>query len=343
MDLALYDPRCGYYAQPQSRVGKEGDFVTGPVLSPAFAYAIGRLVREWSSRAGDGMCTIVDIGCGDGSLIQALASIDLPNARFVGVDRSLERVRRDPRGRAVFVRTLDEVPREGVHLILSNELFDALPFARLVRRGGGLHELYVTLRDGTLDWSEREAPPAYREYFESRGIELHEGQFADVSLEWEALYGEIAAFAATSLVVTFDYGYPQKDLFHPRARRYGTAAAYSRHRVSRDLLARPGEQDLTAHINFTDLVRAGEGRGLRTLFFERQAKFLLLLGITSHEDFRPADEVPSRSLDEAVGWIDRREEARRLVLPDGIGHDIRVLVQSRGLPDKGWSFQNELF
>jgi SAM-dependent MidA family methyltransferase len=122
-------------------------------------------------------------------------------------------------------------------------------------------------------------------------------------------------------------------------RRYGTAAAYARHRVSRDLLANPGRQDLTAHVNFTDLIRAGEGNGFATLFFDRQAKFLLALGATEHELFKPLDEIDGGGID----LIDRRDEARRLVLPDGIGEEIRVLVQGRGVPETEWSFQRKLF
>jgi SAM-dependent MidA family methyltransferase len=145
------------------------------------------------------------------------------------------------------------------------------------------------------------------------------------------------------LIVTFDYGFPQAQLFDARVRNFGTAAAYWQHQVSRDLLARPGEQDLTAHINFTDLISAGESLGFETLKFARQAEFLLALGITEHHLFTPAAEVETASLAEAVEQIDEREAARRLVLPDGLGEEIRVLVQGRGVPTAGWSFQQKLF
>ncbi|HVR38159.1 MAG TPA: SAM-dependent methyltransferase [Thermoanaerobaculia bacterium] len=237
-----------------------------------------------------------------------------------------------------FVRSIDEVPPDGAQLIMSNELFDAFPFARLVQRGEHLHELWVTENGGELDWTEREAPAAYEDYFASHGIELDDGQFADVSLEWEAFYAEICARFERSLIVTFDYGFPAAKLFHPRIRRFGTAASYSQHRVTRDLFANPGEQDLTAHINFSDLQRAGERSGFSTLFFDRQAKFLLALGITEHELFTPVQDV---QLD--LELREQREEARRLVLPDGIGEDIRVLVQSKSMPIGEWSFQRPLF
>src|SRR5205823_4981646 len=114
----------------------------------------------------------------------------------------------------------------------------------------------------------------------------------------------------------FDYGFPQESLFRSRLRRYGTAAAYAGQRVSRDLLANPGRQDLTAHINFTDLIRAGERAGFSTLFFDRQAKFLLALGITEHDLFKPIEKVTASSLEAGAELLDRRDAARRLVLPD---------------------------
>ena len=342
MEMALYHPRAGYYARSENPIGTSGDFITAPSLSPAFSFAIGRLVREFVSRSEGAMCSIVDIGCGDGSLIRELAARQsADNLRFFGVDRSLERAGEG--GGVTFVATLDELPREGVHLLFSNELFDAFPFARLVRRGEHLHELWVTEREGELDWTERDAPPQYAQYFAARGIELAEGQFADVSLEWEAYYGEMLRVARRGLIVTIDYGFPQPKLFDARIRRFGTAAAYAGQRVTRDLLADPGRQDLTAHVNFTGLEHCGEREGASTLFFDRLAKFLLAIGITEHELFRPVEQSSVSSSEEAIALLGARDDARRLVLPDGMGEDLRVLVQSRLMPVSGWSFQRPLF
>lgn len=344
MELALYHPQYGYYATAGNPVGKEGDFVTAPSLSPVFSFAIARLVREFVSRCEAAMSTIVDVGCGDGSLIRAVAEeVGTERARFFGVDRALSRVPAPPVRGVELAQSIDEVPKKSCTLFFSNELFDAFPVARLVQRGRHLHELWVQEREGVLDWTEHEASAAYEDYFASRGVTLAEGQFADVSLEWEPFYEDLARYVDRGLIVTIDYGFAQQKLFHSRIRRFGTAAAYVQHRVTRDLLANPGEQDLTAHINFTDLERAGERHGFVTLFFDSLAKFLLSVGVTHHELFRPVHEIVARDAQHGIELLQARDDARRLILPDGIGEDLRVLVQAKEMTSMKWSFERSLF
>jgi len=205
VEIALYHPEAGYYMRPLSPVGKEGDYVTSPSLSPVFAYAIGRLIDEFVARSGGDVCSFVDIGCARGTLLKEVESATKADIRRFGVDRTLG-------------NSLLDVPRDGMHILFSNELFDALPFARLVMRGHELHELWV---DANLDWVEHEAPAVYDDYFASHGITLEDGQFADVSVDWANLYREIASFSEHALIVTFDYGLPQSKLFRGRMQRFG--------------------------------------------------------------------------------------------------------------------------
>jgi len=368
VELALYHPQFGYYAQSVSPVGREGDFITSPLLSPVFSFAIGKLIHEFVNRAGDGVSQVVDVGCGDGALIRALAGVGsrgsgvgegsdpqpsrspdsapTPDPRrltpsFYGLDRNLGRAQPDPN--VTYVTSLAEIPRAEARLIISNELFDALPFGRVVQRGEELHELWVTEHDGVLDWTEHEADARYDDYFAERGIELDDGQFADVSLEWSPMYDDLCRFVSRGLIVTFDYGLPQTKLFRGRMRRFGTAAAYSQHRVSRDLLINPGQQDLTAHINFDDLRLTGERQHFTTRFFDIQAKFLLALGAAEHELLQPIGEAAVGSAEEGIVLLDARDDAKRLILPDGIGAEIRVLVQEREMGRDDWRFQTKLF
>src|ERR1700760_1684572 len=97
VELALYHPEFGYYARAESPAGREGDFITSPLLSPLFSFALGKLVDEFMSRSGDAVSQVVDIGCGDGALIGALSQrLGDGSCAFFGVDRNLGRARPHP-------------------------------------------------------------------------------------------------------------------------------------------------------------------------------------------------------------------------------------------------------
>jgi len=343
---ALYDPADGYYSGQKDGRKRGLDYATSHLISPAFGFALAQLYREFVARIGDGPYAIVDIGCGDGGLIRQVEdSLSIPELRkavLYGVDRTLRDVQRED-SRVSYVEDLESLPFDLPLFIISNELFDAFPFARLVMREGELFELWVTEGAQGRDWSEKPAPSVYADYFERWEIVLAEGQFADVCLDWSSFYGSLAARCQRALIVTFDYGYEAGKLFDPRVRRYGTAATYHRHQVGRDLLANPGEQDITCHINFSDLIRSGEQAGMRTLTFTRQAHFLLNIGITAHPLLAPAGEVESAGVESLAALADDRDAARRLILPAGIGDEMRVLVQGKNIPETGWSFQRPLY
>lgn len=341
VELSLFDPEVGYYRRP--RAG--GDYATSVDLSPAYSFGLARLMDELAARLPDGLSAAVDVGCGDGSLIDGLraAAGEGASPRFLGVDRSLGRLRPELAADPALEFLEAIPPLEGPAFVVSNELFDAVPWHRVVQREGGLRELWVARPGDALDWEERPAPPEMAGYFEERGIRLEAGQFADVTPGWSELYRSILRAVPAGLVVTVDYGFPQERLFDVRVRRWGTAVAFHRHELNRDLLARPGRQDLTAHVNFTDLMRTGEAEGWTTLAFTRQAAFLLSIGIGAHPLFTPLEELAGggAGAEAALALADAREQARRLVLPDGIGEEMRVLVQARGIPLEGWSFQKE--
>lgn len=338
VELCLYHPDGGYYTGGSGARARHADYITSPAISPTFGWALGRLAKEFAERVGPGAVAVVDIGCGDGSLIAAIADACGEGPQFVGIDRSLSFVPPEllNSGRITFATSLDAIPAGAATLVVSNELFDAIPYSRVVRRDDGLHELGVRLAGERLDWCEMPAPRELEEYFARLGVELRIGQFADVTPEWGRAYRDVCDRIGRGLVVTFDYGFPSKQLFDPRIRMYGTAAAYRGHEVHRELFADPGRQDLTAHVNFDDLEREGGASGFSTYVFTRQAKFLLSIGITDHPLFAPLEE---RDFFGALQTQVERERARRLVLPDGIGDEIRVLVQGKGVPSDGWSFQ----
>jgi SAM-dependent MidA family methyltransferase len=143
---------------------------------------------------------------------------------------------------------------------------------------------------------------------------LEVDQVADLAPGWATLYRRLAGALSHGLIVTCDYGFERSALLDIRTRRHGTLACYRAHQVHRDALRNPGEQDLTAHVDFTALREVGEQEGLETVVFTRQARWLVALGIF--------DEIESEA---------ERRQAATLLDGDGMGEEIRVLVQSRGV------------
>ena len=299
MEEALYG-EGGYYHREDVPIGEAGDYVTGSSFSPLFGRATSRLLQRLDQALGR-PADFFEAGYGTGV---HLTSID-GRRRVLAWDRIARNV---PEG-VERVERLEDVGRiEG--LIFSYELFDALPVHRLTGSG----ELWVDLdADGGFTWKEGElSDPALPALL--GGAVLQPGQVADLSPGWVPLYTELARRLERGLLVTCDYGFERERLLDVRIRQHGTLACYSRQRVHRNPFVLVGEQDLTAHVDFTALREAGEREGLTTVAFTRQALWLTACGL--FEDLQNAGP-------------EARQEAMALLDGEGMGQDIRVLVQAR--------------
>lgn len=336
MEEALFG-QGGYYRRERVPIGRgpDSDFVTAPALSPLFGRCTARLLSRLDG-ALRGPADLLEAGPGNGEHLAALIpALNRPTGQAPARDHETQRrqgparrllawdrmVRPLPQG-VERLNTLDALEANGIHgLIFSCELFDALPVHRLVGRADGtVGELYVALDEqgGFVWWEGEMSDPGLAVLL--GGHELEPGQIADLAPGWTPLYERLARGLERGLLVTVDYGHERDRLLDPRVRRYGTLACYRRHRVHRDPFRHVGEQDLTAHVDFTALRRAGEAAGLRTLRFVRLAEWLTRLGI--FDDLADAE-------------LESRLQATALLDPGGMGHDLRVLVQARAIDDLG--------
>ncbi len=327
MEEALYG-EGGYYRQAELPIGEAGDFVTGSSLSPLFGRATGRLLGRLDRTLG-GPAELFEAGYGNGAHLTAVLGF-LGGAAGGRRMRAWDRVqRRLPPGVAPLA-SLEEIGAGEIHgLVFSYELFDALPVHRLIgRAGGGLGELWVDLdASGSFVWREGElSDPALADLLRAPDVSLTvdpqgalaPGQVADLAPGWAPLYAALARRLGRGLLVTCDYGYPREQLLDARVRRHGTLAAYRRQTVHRNALADPGDQDLTAHVDFTALIAAGEAAGLATVALTRQALWLTACGLF--------DDLAAADADAAT-----RQQAMALLDGEGMGEEIRVLVQARGI------------
>lgn len=310
MEEALYG-EGGYYRREDLPIGEAGDFVTGSSFSPLFGRATSRLLQRLDRTLGR-PADLFEAGYGTGvHLGNVLSGLAGAERRIVAWDRIARSV---PPG-AKRVARLEEVsPVEG--LIFSYELFDALPVQRLIGRQGGVGELWVDL-DSEDGFTWREGELSDFGLLDLLGdVELQPGQIADLAPGWAPLHAELARRLERGLLVTCDYGFERPRLLDSRIREHGTLACYSRQRVHRNPFVLVGEQDLTAHVDFTALIQAGEAAGLTTVALTRQALWLTACGL--FEDLQNAGP-------------EARQEAMALLDGEGMGEDIRVLVQARGI------------
>ncbi len=319
MEEALYGPE-GYYSATRLQIGEDGDFVTGSSFSPLFARSTATVVRRLSGQLGGG-ADYLEAGYGNGDhLLEVARSLGADSGHRVwGWDRVSRPLVIDDGSAAVErLESLETIAAAQVNgVVFSYELFDALPFHRLIgREGGVVGELWVELdRQGEFCW--REDGLSDPDLVDLLGGSLLEvGQIADLSPGWVPLYERLVNRLGRGILVTCDYGFLRRRLFDRRVRFSGTLACYSEQRVHRNPFVRIGRQDLTAHLDFSSLMEAGERLGLTTLGLSRQALWLASTGLFAQ-------------LEGADATV--REQAMRLLDGDGMGEEIRVLVQARGV------------
>lgn len=329
MEVALYHPRHGYYCSEQPRYGRGGDYLTAPTASSWYA----AVHRHWLVGLAEvlGPLTVVDIASGDGSYLAGLLKGETADflERTVSVERSdpLRVLQAERFATAVeVVPSLQEAPppRQAAVLHLS-ELYDAMPVHRVVQRDDGLKEMWVISEVGTLGWRERPAPAELEGYLRRHGVSLEVGQIAEINPLAHDFHRQLLRWAGGhGVALTLDYGYPAARLYDPRGRRFGSLACYRAHRLTRDPLDAPGEQDLTAHVNWDDLRQAGDAEGWREIGLYPLAELLVRAGLTAVVEARGLGLTA-----EITGaTYSARQEIKRLLDPDGMGADLKVLVQA---------------
>lgn len=337
MDACLYDPEFGYYSGAIER--GRADYYTSVDVSPIFGRLLARQFEEmWRIAGKPKTFTMVEAGAGTGRLaahILDFASLRLSefysSLHYAAVEVSESRRRMLQAALARHIAadrasSLGELPPSvACGCVFSNELLDALPVHRVVMTADGLKEIFIDT--GSERLIERELPPSspeILEYFERQGIVLEPGQQAEAGLAACRWIKDVSRRVARGFVLTIDYGHEARELYDQR-HADGTLLAYSRHRASEEFYRAPGEQDLTAHVNFTALDIWGREVGLERLGFTSQTNFLL--GIARATDFTDLQDDEWSEMEKTRA----RLSFQNLVNPEGMGETFRVMVQGKGI------------
>ena len=335
---ALYDQEAGYYCRERQRWGREGDYRTSPersvLFAATFAKYFARLFHELGSPPN---WLVLEAGAGSGQFAEGvldtlrLRSPEVFKAtRFVidelsGSSRAMAAERLARFGSQVefaFMADLKSIP---IGIIFSNELLDAFPVHRVTLRNGELAEFFVDTNEaGEFEWSTQQpAIPELENYFAGLPQRLTEGQIAEVNLGARKWIGAAAQLLERGYLVTVDYGATAAELLSSSVRADGTLRSFSGHHFVDDLLAEPGERDITSSVNWSDVMQTGSGYDLQTIAFERQDRFLMSEGLLEELELRvseTADEAEKSQL---------RASCRELILPDGMAASFQVLVQEK--------------
>ncbi len=338
MEAALYHPRLGYYRAARPPMGRQGDYVTSPETGSLFGAMVGRQLREmWESLGAPAAFDVVEAGPGNGLLARdmlewaaraAAPFFDAIRYDLVETSGSLaEQQRRTlgdlelPAGKVAWSESLPDAV-DGC--VVSNELLDAFPVHRVLVRGGRLNEVYVTLEDGAFSEEiDEPSTPEIEAYFGRLGLLPGEGCYAEVNLEAPRWMASAGAALRRGFILTFDYGYEAPELY-ASWHRDGTLLCFYQQSPATDPYARIGRQDITASVDFTTLISAGEACGLTTLGLTTQARFLEALGLHEALQVRTGSEAAMEE------YFARRRAALELTDAAGLGR-IRVLVQSKNL------------
>lgn len=356
MELCLYHPRWGYYTRGAGGGGGR-DYLTSSGIHRVFGAMVERQAAEMWRRLGrPARFDFVEFGPGEGQF--ALDVMDAARGdaafaaalRYILVERSpalagRQAARLASGGARASWRSLQELERAGrlEGCLFANEVLDAFPVHRVIGTPHGPREIHVgaspggELEEVPLPLSE----PALREFLDESGVRLESGQEVDLNLEAGRFVARAVRLLSRGYLVLVDYGSEARDLYHP-ARRRGTLRAFHRHRVGEEFLLRPGDQDLTAHLDFTALRRAAQAAGARCLGLTTQARFLLALGaldcLEDLEEILVADvpvagvtgapRQPARTVERLL----EREAVKEVVLPDRMGDRFHVMIFGIGDP-----------
>ncbi len=348
MEMALYLPGAGYYTSETTAIGREGDFYTSPHLHPLFGAMIGKQMEEmWCLLDKPTLFRVVEMGAGHGYLAKDMLEYLKGREIYRALDYSIVELNPSIKARQSKllsdfrekVRWFDRVPEVGevTGCFLSNELLDAFP-VRLVEMDDGLREIYVSHEGNEFFEIGRDCSSEVEEYFSEFSIDvaslMHKGFRTEVNLRIREWLREISVSLESGFVLTIDYGYPADD-YYSRERSRGTFLCYHEHQINENPYINVGEQDMTAHVNFSSVKKWGEDFGLRTLGFAPQGTYLISLGI---------DEVLA-DMPQLVGDAFDPAKIKGLLLPEGMGESHKVMVQYKGEGDirlRGFQLRNRV-
>lgn len=345
MELALYEPGLGYYSAGAIKLGRDGDFVTAPEISPLFSRCLATQCAEVLEHLGP--ASLLEIGAGSGimaaDVLNELAAQGRVPDRYLILEVSAdlrERQRATLQQRAPQyasrVEWLEQLPEDFRGVVLANEVLDALPVQRFRIRGSQVNAIGVTWQLGRLDWSETHADDAMlaavRKIEANLGEPLPDGYTSEINMRLRPWVSSIAASLREGVALFIDYGLPQRQYYRGE-RREGTLLCHFRHRFHDDPLLHVGVQDIGAWVDFTAVAETAVDAGMGVAGFTTQAHFLI--GNDIEKFLAPA-------ADDLAARVQLARQAMLLTLPGEMGERFKVIGLTAGFdrPLRGFAVRD---
>jgi SAM-dependent MidA family methyltransferase len=347
MEMALYHEKYGYYSGSYFPIGKKGDFITSPHTHCLYGALHARQIEEFWEILDRTPFTIVEMGAGAGYLAQDILSYlsnreIFKSINYIIVEHKAETASYQQDFLKPFINKISWIGRFSdldsvTGCIISNELLDAFPVHLIQKEDSSFKEICLDFKENgshTEVFADLSTPQLV-EYVKELPSDLPNGYRTEANLSINKWISELAGIISKGFVVTIDYGHTKKEYFHP-GRNRGTLLAYMNHSVNEELYERVGEQDLTAHVNFSDLYRWGKEFGFSTLGYVHQWAFLA--GLDFEETFMELSGGKFNPFSPELAAV------KMLLLPQGMGESHKVMVQGKGVPSdlilKGFSLKN---
>ena len=330
MELALYAPGLGYYTAGAHKFGEAGDFVTAPELSPLFGRTLARQVAEIMAF---GAPHILELGAGSGKLAaDMLGELErigsLPDSYLILEVSADLRARQQTLLRERLphlmerIRWLDALPEKFSGAIVANEVLDALQVHLVHWRDSALTERGVSIDDSGFVWQERHITDVEL-LRTAQQLNMPDDYVSEICLAARGLLNSLANCLEQGVLLFIDYGFGAREFYHPQ-RSSGTLMCHYRHHAHDNPFYLPGLQDITAHVNFTDIAECGIDAGLELLGYTSQAFFLLNCGITGLLEGTPPENLRN--------YLPLSAQLQKLTSPAEMGELFKVMVLGRGVP-----------
>ena len=334
MHHVLYAPGLGYYAAGTTKFGEAGDFITAPEISSVFGRIVARQCAEVLAQIDGG--EILEYGAGSGKLavdiLGCLAELDvLPSVYLileVSADlreRQEEYLNQHAPDLAHLVTWLS-APPDVIHgVVVANEVLDALPVERFVRRAEGVKQLRVRANLGGFEFTELPAPErlasAVQNIESDVGERLPDGYVSEACIALPDWIAQVSGFLQEGVVLLFDYGVSRRE-FYARERSDGWLRCHFRHHAHDNPFILPGIQDLTAWVDFTSVAGAAVKAGFEVAGFSTQAQFLLAGGLDME-----MQGFEGLSLE---GQLELSRQIKTLTLPGEMGEHFKCMALRKG-------------